>query len=57
MKDKPIMDFLMKRKADLYDIIHTSVDALKTWPNGHSLVEDISAEERVRRVKDSLRNT
>ena len=55
-KDDIIRNFLLEKKAQIYDVIAANLAKLKKFPNGHSLIRKITAEEKVAEIENSLRD-
>ena len=55
-KDDKIRNFLIEKKADIAKIIEHNLKSLKTFPDDHSLIEYLTAEEKVEKIEQSLRN-
>jgi len=55
-KDDKIRDFLLEKKADIYEIIESNMAKLKVFPENQSLISGLTAEQQVEKVQKSLRN-
>lgn len=49
-KDDNIRDFLTKKKTDIYSVIKNNLDKLKVFPENHSLIDPMSAVEKVAKI-------
>ena len=55
-KDDKIRDFLMQKKADIYEIIDASVSKLKVFKEKSLIKNNMTAEEKVAQIQESLKN-
>jgi hypothetical protein len=51
-----LKDFLSSKKADLYALIALKISKLKVFPVDQSLISNMTAEEKVESIRESLRN-
>jgi len=55
-EDKIVRNFLHNKREQLYQIIEDNLKKLKEWPEDHTFLSPLTAEQKVARAEESLRN-
>ena len=49
-RDDRIREFLIQKKMDIYEMIAQNLKTLKVFPENHSLISGLTAEEKVHQI-------